>query len=451
MDIIKLYTAILQACGCQSDKDGYVSVDPSVFTGESNPDKALPFIVNEKRVVLPTDEQLRSGGNDKIVFHPLNENILRGESDVLVKLRTAFSIRLNHLFFISVKTAIQMIYDVDSHKKFNPGQHEILSIAPDLTEDTAVDFVRMMRNATAQNPNAYVSLYLKRSGTVDNKKYSRVGVIGFPFYNELKKEQDTYYGVKLRKRDRAGIIKLMEFIFPDIDKDGAYSRGSNSQVAPFMDALMKSVLSVGSKLNDYFETYRSVISGFEEGLIISSDWVDAFENLDNNVVHIRKIPVQAGNEGSVKQEGATVVATQPVVAQQQPTYVTPPVVQAPVVQQSNGWVQPHQLQQPVMQQPAPAPVNSNGKVSFANIASSVAPAAIPPSMMMSDPRMATQYAQMQAYQQQQQYQRSNGARASSYPTSGFNPQYQPQQQFQQQPMGGFPMGGMNTGFVPGRI
>ncbi len=413
MNIIQLYTDILNACGCKVDHEGFVSVDPSVFTGEKSTN-GLPFIVNEKRVVLPIDAQLRSGNQDKIVFHPLNENILRGESDVVMKLRAAFTIRINHLFFIAVKTAVQMIYDHDNHKKFNPNQHEILSIAPDLNEDTAVDLVRMMRNATAQNPNCFVSLFLKRSGSVDGKKYSRVGVVGFPFYNELKKEQDTYYGVKLRKRDRAGLIKLMENIFPNIEKEGEYNRGSNSQVAPYMDSLMKTVMSVGSKLNDYFETYRNVISGFEEGLIISSDWVDAFDNLDSNAVHIRKIPVQAGNEGSTKQEGAVnnVATAQP---SQQTTYITPP---QPVVQQPQQVIQP-QIQQPINQvntQPIHHQTKQSGKASFSDFANHVAPGTIPPSMMMSDPMMAQQMQylqQMQNMQMMQNAQRANGARSTS--------------------------------------
>lgn len=445
MDIIKLYTDILNACGCQADKDGYVSVDPSVFTGEPS-EKTLPFIVNDKRVVLPTNEQLRSGSEDKIIFHPLNENILRGESDVVIKLRTAFSIRLNHLFFISIKTAIQMIYDVDSHRKFSPGQHEILSLAPDLDETTAVDFVRMMKAATQQGTNSHVSLYLKRSGIVDGKKFSRVGVIGFPFYNELKKEQDTYYGVKLRKRDRVGLLKVIEYIFPDIDKEGAYSRGSNSQVAPFMDALMKAVMSVGSKLNDYFETYKNVIPDFDKGMLISSEWVEAFDDLESNIVHIRKIPSQLGNEGSVKQEPnlppANTVLQPPAPA----VYSTP--VQQPMQQpQTQPWQhQPIQQPQPIHQAGlAIVTAPSNGKVSFSSISPALGSGQLPPSLMASDPRMMHMHMQQQQFQQMQQFQRNNGARSNlgapmqpqfgGYPNQGYPNQGYPQQQPWSNPQG----------------
>jgi hypothetical protein len=435
MDIIKLYTNILNATGCKVDKEGYVSVDPSVFTGEPS-EKTLPFIVNEKRVVLPTFEHQRSASDDKIIFHPLNENILRGESDVVIKLRTAFSIRLNHLFFISIKTAIQMIYDIDSHRKFSPQQHEILSLAPDLDETTAVDFVRMMKAATAQGSNSHVSLYLKRSGTVDGKKFSRVGVVGFPFYNELKKEQDTYYGVKLRKRDRVGLLKLIEFIFPDIDKEGSYSRGSNSQVAPFMDALMKAVMSVGSKLNDYFETYKNVIPDFDQGMLISSDWVEDMDNLEANIIHIRKIPSQPGNEGSIKQEPNLPVSAAPV--QPAPVVYSTPVQQPVQQPQVQPWQHsPIQQPQPIHQTGSATP-SSNGKVSFSSISPVLGSTQLPPSLMAGDPRMMQMYHQQQQFNHLQQYQRSTGARSTlGAPVQQFNNGFA-QPQFN----GGFP----NQGF-----
>lgn len=446
MDIIDLYKSILTAASLTSDSEGYVS---SIVRADVTR-KPEPTLINGKRLVLPTNDQLRSPSSEKVIFHPLSENIMRSESEVITKLRNCANIRLNYTLVILVNSIIDMISSVDKHKTLTPDQSEILSIAADADMVTLDSFMKMYTEALKQNTSgALVTMFLKRGGIVSGKKYSRVGVIGFPFFKELQEEKETYYGVKLRKKDRQSLLNIFKYILPSIDEEGYYNRGSDSTVAPYLDAIMKAFMAVGSRFNDFIENYKDFVEPYEH-LLINSEWVEIFDNLEVMIPQIRKIPVQAGNEGSAKlsetQNNVVQTVAQPP---NQLNYITPETPAQP------AWIQPQQMQQPAPLSPQPmppvqqrTPPNTGGKLDFGALRGnlqSIAPVQIPPSMAVGMPQQQQYFSPHQQFAappmdrhqqrlmqtvQQQQYQQQF---QSPYPQ--YQQQQYPQQfQFQQQPM-----------------
>lgn len=383
MDILTLYKSVLEAGGLVVDPDGFVSVNNELLGLKGN----APLLVSGKRLVMPTAfHQADPNKENKILFHPLSENILRGESEVLSKFRTVLAIKLNYSFASVMASLLDTAASVEMHKRLSPDQSEMLSVAKDADETMQGAFTQLCLKSMANDTEStFVKFYLKRAGVVHGKKYSRASIISFPFYEELKKDQETYYGVKLRKKDRSTFLALMEYIIPNIDKPEAYNRGSDSEIAPFFDALMKGYMGIASKINDVVELFKDTMEGAEH-LISNSDWVEVFDNLSCMIAEIRKIPMQAGNEGEVKR--TEVQPPQAVATTGQLTY-QPPVpapVAPPVYQQPPppAWQQPQQQPQqfaaPVVEK------TSNGGLDFqtllrANPAMAYMPAPIPPSMM----------------------------------------------------------------------
>lgn len=345
MDILKLYEAILNAACLSVDNDGFVSV-------KLNNDNS-PFTVNGKRLVLPTTHHLSNPQPDsKILFHPLSENIMRGESEVVTKLRYAFNVRLNFTFAAVGQSLLQIASSVAEHHKLNPTQSEMLSALKDADETTLVNFSKIMINSIKQDPEkSFINIYLKRGGTIDNKKYARIGVVSFPFYTQLLSTDEKVCDVKLRVKDRATLKALCEYIFPMIKDPEAYNAGSDSQIAPFLDALMKTVKNLAMCFNDVLDLFNKQINSHED-LVFNSDWVEPFDNLGSMLNQIRMIPVQAGNEGSSKANGM-VALNAPT-----PAALTTPV-QAPVVQPQpfiqQGYPPVHQFGHPVQQMPQQQP------------------------------------------------------------------------------------------------
>lgn len=419
MNILDLYKSILECGGLTTDDDGFVSIKFDK--------KGSPVLVNGKRLVLPTQKQLTSENwNDKVVFHPLSENILRGESEVITKMRSVFNIRLNYTFAAVAQNLLTIISSTSEHSKLTPEQGEVLSAVLEADETTLIAFTKMMVNSIGECPEkAFINIFLKRGGTIGGKKYSRVGIVTFPLYEELKKNQETYYGVKLRAKDRQALIQLYEYMLPGLDKEETYNFGTDSNIAPFLDALMGAVLGIGSKMNDILELFGKLIDSSDQ-LVFESEWVEAFENLNVMLPQIRQIPVQQGNEGKIK-AAEPVAAAQPVVQQT----TQPLAYQAPQAPQQAGFVQqqqpqqyPFQHQQPqqFVQQPAQGLVITENGLDFN-------------SLIRNRPQMAAVGlpfgAQQPMYQQQPPAPRWAAPTmppVQMFPQQQFQPQYQPQYQ-----------------------
>jgi hypothetical protein len=330
MKLIQLYESILKTANLHTTNDGYVSLKVG--------DIVKPTMLKGKRLVLPTKEHLSNPNKEEIVlFHPLSENILKGESAVLEEFRSSLNARLNHTIGLLSFNLLVISTSIADHVKLSPDQSEFLSNLKNADDKTLEVFQKLLKVMPVdQHQNSFISIYLKRGGSVNGKRHSRVGIVSFPFYEELKKDGDVY-GVKLRVKDRETFISLMDYMFPTIDEPESFNRGSDSDVAPYLDSLMKAVMAVASPINDQVALFKNIIEDSDE-LMIEDGWVDTFDNLGSMINEIRMVPMQAGNEGSSK-PGEQQVLAKPLAA------VTPVATPLPAVLMAGSNMY---QQQPVM-------------------------------------------------------------------------------------------------------
>lgn len=288
--MLKFYEAVLDAAGLTVTTDGCVSIKTSK--------DSKPLTMKGKRLVLPTREhQANPSPDTKVLFHPLQENVMRGESEVFERFRMAINGRMNVVFGTIVHTLLQLGTSQAEQHKLSPEQSEFLSKVKNADEKTLAALKKIMDSLSAtQHQKLFVSIFIKRGGTVGDKRYARVGVAHFPFYNELKKGENELHGVKLRVKDREALIGLLDYILPEQDIAGVYNRGSNSTIAPSIEALLLTVKAIAAPLNDLISRFEGILP---ENLLVNADWVDQLENLDELLPEIRSTPMQAGNEGTV--------------------------------------------------------------------------------------------------------------------------------------------------------
>lgn len=354
--LIDFYKQILKLGGLIADKDGLVS---AVIEDES-----VPFTVKGKRLALPLKPNMAKT-DDLVIFHPLNENFLRGESDVMQRYRSAINTRLNYVIGCMMEELLTLITSPGEHQKLNPDQSEVLSVAHEADESTLTRFSQLMKAmGVGDKEKAFVNIYLKKTATIKGKVYKRGAIITFPFYKELIKKEKTVYGVTLRIKDREAIQKLMEFLIPGIGDEEAYNKGSSGDLSPFLDALLKGVIGIASNINSIAETYKDFLPLYDQYLY-NSEWVDTMDNIHLLEPEIRLIPMQAGNEGS---NGAIPTAPTP-----QPALAVAPHQPAPVQMPTPVYNPAPPPYMGHVQQPAPAPVVQSqqgkdpSKVSFAEL------------------------------------------------------------------------------------
>ena len=311
MELIPLYKSILQYAGCQADEEGYVSLS---IAGENT-----PALVKGARLVLPTREHLKTfQPGEKVIFHPLSENVLRGESEIIADLKQRINIRTNMILGALTISLLQLVADSDKHKLLDPEQSELLIALGAVEEKSVINLTSIVTAASKKNMTAvFTNIYLKKGGSVNGHRFARAGITTFPFWNELTEDKKDIFGVGIRlTKDKPIYTNLMKFIFPEIETPEAYNYGSASNTAPYLDALMKTSLKINARLAYLCELYKPFINGLtDEDLVFDSEWVEAFDNLDALQAEIRKVPMQAGNEGSAKVEQPNQApVNQPLVA-----------------------------------------------------------------------------------------------------------------------------------------
>lgn len=426
-NIIDVYKSVLNAAGMVSDNSGFVSINNELYADIPN----APAMIGEKRLVLPTDEHLRNPSGSKVVFHPLREQATHGESEVVVKLRTALSIRLNFTIAAILNELISICYNVGGHKNLNPEQTTLVEVGKNVSEDTHVVFTELMKRSENQlgATKSYVTLYVKKNANINGTNYFRAGIATFPMYEELKKEDTKPLGYAISKKERANLIALFEYLIPGIEKTGTFEIGSNSGVAPHLEGLMRVFGAIGQRLNDKYELFENIIG--LPGLKIDMEWAESFDNLETLLPQIQHIPTQVGNEGksvavSKTTETQSPAASAPVSAPQQPQSVLP-VTQQP--QQHAASAQPAQ----------PA----TGTVSWRSVADGLG---LPPTNNPMNPMLSMQqlqYAQAMANGQvprsdwNSKFAPANMPAHGMYPMMGGYPQH-PMGGYMPQVMGGYP-------------
>lgn len=293
MKIIDLYKSILSTASLIVDQQNMVSASMRGTT--------VPFTVSGKRLVLPTPEHLCNPDKSGIyLFHPLSENILGGESVVMEKFRHAINTRLNYVLGSLMDALLVLGISVGEHAKMSPDQSELLALTKEADEKTLTQYRALLKAmGMGDKEKCIVHMFLKRGGKVGGKTYNRAVIVRFPLYEELIKKEKTVYGVSLRNRDRETLIKLLEFLIPGIEVAHHYDKGSESDIGPFLDALMRGLMPMASRINSVVETYKAFLDKPEE-LLYEDDWVEVFDNLAQLLPEIRAIPMQAGNQGPVE-------------------------------------------------------------------------------------------------------------------------------------------------------
>jgi hypothetical protein len=291
MELSKLYQAILASLNVVADESGLLSL---VYGNQS-----FPTTVEGKRLVLPTPEVLRSGiGPQIIAFHPLSENILRGESPVFRKLKQFITSKLTVVISELLEAFTEITSDHSRHPKLTPDQKELLLALPDADEKTYQTLIKIFEAMKEDHKRKLISVYLKRGGKIKLEKYSRTAIVTFPILSEFENDDGTIYGVKCRKKDFIGFAKLFEYLLPNADNSG-YSFGSNDSDVPYFDALIRAFLNVANQLNSRIDLFGKHLKNGRE-LHIDTSWA--------HPDHLRwskyrdLIPVLNGNDGTTTAE-----------------------------------------------------------------------------------------------------------------------------------------------------
>lgn len=300
MDLHEFNASVLGAIGIVNENDkGHLS---RVLSADNH----APFMIGNKRVVLPTAENLRSAESNTVVYHPLSENITRSESDMIKSMR-------DQIMFKLTVTAVQLISELgrvaateSEHGLLDKASLKYLQYVPDMDVRTYEFMKKVILRIGPEPEKRLVSISL-RKGNADG--VLRAAKFKFPVLDELLNNDKDLLGVKYpSKKARATVTALFEFVLGDEDTRAGYDYGSKNMTAPYFHALMLGFAQIAEQLNDAIKKHRKLLGKVvdEEGvdtshwladdLHIDLSWVDSMDDL---ATLRRKVPPQEGNEGRV--------------------------------------------------------------------------------------------------------------------------------------------------------
>jgi hypothetical protein len=312
MNMLTFYSEILALGNLYSDSDGFISLKSG--------DKQLPVNLSfgkekeAKRLVLPTRENLmNSGEGNYIFFHPLRENIVRGESEVITFFRKAVNIKIINTACLLIEHILRLASSPELQTKLTAQQTSLMSIVKDADEKTLDLWEKLKSKVTYDNSKSRLySIYLRKHGKLNDKSYFCLGVVTFPFYEVLEKtiaENKTskdILGLKCRKKDLEILQNILRELVPNIDEASLhYKQGSNDKQASFLMALLASVEKLTTELNrltDILFKGRSPLPKAEkdalyESLYFPLEWADLIDNTSEIEKEILLVPPQKWNEG----------------------------------------------------------------------------------------------------------------------------------------------------------
>lgn len=289
-ELIDFYKKIASSLGLDYDNEGYLSIRSS----------DLPATVENKRLVLPTREILRRSPWDEcIAFHPMSENIYRGESDVLRALKRYAMFRIGSIISLTMAALTNLASNEALHNTLTPSQAEILSLMPNSDAKTLDTFEKIINLHSTRGKNKLVNIYLKHGGRYKGEDFSRVSVVTFPITKEFQNADRTIFGVKLTVKDFKAFRALFCYILPDCEVPETYSFGSRDLSTPYLDCLLTSFSKIASALNKVVYKFKDHLKDDFDDIVCDLDWVEELGDLTR---YIGIIPTLQGNDGELTQE-----------------------------------------------------------------------------------------------------------------------------------------------------
>jgi hypothetical protein len=303
--LLDFYKSTLGFCSMAVSNTGFIKL---VLAGSEG-----MCMIEGKSLILPIPKRMKEFDFEKeIIFHPMTESIVRGESEVQEKMRLSFVSKMNFAVFTMMCKLLEIAKDGAKHINLDPAQADFLKVVKDV-DQTCYDNFREFGLQIIGGKKVewkFMDMRLKKGGMYKAKKVDKLGIVFFPFYEKLARKEAG----KLRVSDTKVYKALFEYIF-NVADDDAYNRPCHGNaVAPYFTSFLSTAVAVAIPMNDLVSTFASYLDSDETEICgFDLSWHDQLVNIESLLPDVRKIPAQMGNLGRVE---PTVVAeehvTQPV-------------------------------------------------------------------------------------------------------------------------------------------
>ena len=287
--IEKFYFSILDFAGLKYENNIICHKD----------EKLGDFTIDDKNLTLPYFENLKNP-NNKIIFHPLNENYLNPEISTFNIYRKRLILELNLKLSYLIINLITIASDVSLQQTIRSSTLiDIISNIGEVDVPMIENFLNLIKESKRKNSEAFIfDIFLKKNGTLNNTPYAAIGKINFILPNEVSKVLENkdlgykVYDLKLRKKDLIVFNNIFNIIFPEFNNEEKYSEGTDNKVFRYLNILLKTSFIIADRINEINNHIDSLKSSSlkTEDCYSNTNWVSLLERLYELTTEIRQIP-----------------------------------------------------------------------------------------------------------------------------------------------------------------
>jgi len=252
------YVRVLESLGLTVTEDKYIkSIDPE--TGKAK----QVSTTNNIPMVLPVKEHINTcvEPNDegeielvKYMFNPLNEDMIKGDSQSIKRLKDIINARLNYSLTAVIGMLSELIDNKEAQTKANTHITKFLmnlkkdlstAIKKEVCDDKYYQILGELVNK--HYANKLIHIFLKKSATYNGVKYNRLVTADLPLYQDISShdKNDPFHDMTLRNKDITVLTHIFSYIFDDLtDESGHIKIGSEDTTSPAFIALFKFYLIV---------------------------------------------------------------------------------------------------------------------------------------------------------------------------------------------------------------
>ena len=310
MALIDLYTTLLNGLGFVVTEDGYIKLPRDLKDKES---PTIQVLVDNKPLVLPTREHIATavdyvdgkGTIIKIPFNTFREDVLKGDSLSLKKLKSTIELRLSHTFFSCGLLLLTLAYSKEVQNsitiplkvsKFLKSLREANATGvKQLVDDNSIKhWIDMLKNINALG-KGFLSLYIAKPNGRSNVKFCRTATLTCPLLDELEKatKETKVYKVALRNKDIIIYKLICNFLLEDLDNENTIKEVSEDLIAPGTISAYKLYYKLALRYNELIDSLRAVSEETADSGRLPIDNVDITEldNLNLYKAEINNIPI----------------------------------------------------------------------------------------------------------------------------------------------------------------
>lgn len=285
--IERFYLSILDYAGLKYNHNEHKIENKNEEYGE--------FKVNGKYVALPYDEVLRNLSLEREIFHPLRENYLDPETNLMLIYRKRLELEINTKLCTLITNLITAASNPEKIK--NPDLVHILADIKSVNMQSLENFLKIIKKSIEEREEHYIyDTYIKRTGEIKGVLYACIGKIDFSLYKDIVKSLNdqsySLYNVKLRKMDLLCYSSLFESIFPNISDEDLYSVGVDNKLFRYLETLLLLNRLVSSRINEVSLMLKNVeIEDLDYEFSISDHtWYDLLNDIRDMEREIKLIP-----------------------------------------------------------------------------------------------------------------------------------------------------------------